>query len=316
MGRSIRRATLRAPRTPAVAARTRQLPPVVSSAVLTATLLALGAAVLHAGWNLAVKQTPHDRFIALWAQFGLGGLIALAALIASGGMPAAGWKWAVMSGSIHLPYTLLLSRAYGHGDFSQVYPIARGGGAFLAAIGGVVLLGDHAKAWTIVAIITVACGLALLAGRARGPAVITAAGVAATICVYTLLDSKGSRVTEVPHTGLIGDVGYGLATAVMTTVSLSAFGLATHRAADLRVALRVDWRKFLLAGIASLITYTLVLVAVRFAAVGYVTALRESSVVLAALVGWRFLGEGQVRRRLTATGVVVTGLVLLVTLGR
>lgn len=284
--------------------------------MLTATLLALGAAVLHAGWNLAVKQTQHDRFIALWAQFGFGGLIALTALIAAGGMPAVGWKWAVLSGAVHLPYTLLLSRAYGHGDFSQVYPIARGGGAFLAAIGGVVLLGDHAKAWTIVAIVTIACGLVILAGRARGPAVMAAAGVATSICIYTLLDSKGSRVTEVPHAGFLNDIGYGLATSTMTLVSLTCYGLATRRVGELRVALRLDWRKFLLAGIASLITYTLVLVAVRFASVGYVTALRESSVVLAALVGWRFLGEGQARRRLTATAVVLAGLVLLVTLGR
>ena len=145
---------------------------------------------------------------------------------------------------------------------------------------------------------------------------MTAAGVAATICVYTLLDSKGSRVTEVPHGGFINDIGYGLATATMTLTTLSIFGLATHRSGDLRAALRIDWRKFLLAGIASLVTYTLVLVAVRFASVGYVAALRESSVVLAALIGWRFLGEGQVKRRLTATGVVLTGLVLLVTLGR
>jgi drug/metabolite transporter (DMT)-like permease len=60
----------------------------------------------------------------------------------------------------------------------------------------------------------------------------------------------------------------------------------------------------------------LVLIAVRYASVGYVTALRESSVVLAALIGWRMLGEGDVRRRVTASGVVLSGLVLLVTLGR
>ena len=81
-------------------------------------------------------------------------------------------------------------------------------------------------------------------------------------------------------------------------------------------ALRADWKRFALAGFASLLTYTLVLIAVRYASVGYVTALRESSVVLAALIGWRMLGEGDVRRRITASGVVLSGLVLLVTLGR
>ncbi|MCU1400385.1 MAG: protein of unknown function transrane [Acidimicrobiales bacterium] len=284
--------------------------------MLTATLLALGAAVLHAGWNLAVKQTRHDRFIALWAQFAIGGAIALVALIATGGMPSQGWKWAALSGCVHLPYTLFLSRAYGSGDFSQVYPIARGSGAFLAAIGGVVLLGDTAKGWTIVAIVIIACGLMILAGRARGPAVIAALAVGCTICAYTLLDSKGSRVTQIPGASVTKDIGYGLATAISTTVSLSAYGLSTGRFGDVRAAMRVDWRKFTLAGIASLITYTLVLVAVRYASVGYVTALRESSVVLAALIGWRFLGEGNARRRLTATGIVLVGLVTLVTLGR
>jgi multidrug transporter EmrE-like cation transporter len=147
--------------------------------VLAATLLALGAAVLHAGWNLAIKQSRHDRFIALWAQFAIGGLIALIVLLSTGGVSAEAWKWAALSGCVHLPYAVLLGRAYGHGDFSQVYPIARGGGAFLAAIGGVVLLGDDATPWTIVAIVTIAGGLAILAGRARGPAVLTAIGVAA-----------------------------------------------------------------------------------------------------------------------------------------
>ena len=276
--------------------------------MLTATLLALAAAVLHAGWNLAVKQTRHERFIALWAQFGLGGLVGLTAVIVTGGMAAEGWIWAGLSGCVHLPYTLLLGRAYSHGDFSQVYPIARGGGAFLAAIGGILLLGDHAKAWTIVAIVIIALGLVLLTGRARGPAVLTAAGVALTIAAYTLLDSKGARATD--------KLGYGFATSTMTMVSLSAYGFATHRFAEVRAALRIDWPKFLLAGIASLVTYTLVLVAVRYASVGYVTALRESSVVIAALVGWRFLGEGHARSRITAALVVLVGLVTLVTLGR
>ena len=284
--------------------------------MLTATLLALSAAVLHAGWNLAVKQTRHDRFVALWAQFVIGGTIAFIALVATGGMPAEGWTWAGLSGCVHLPYCLLLSRAYGKGDFSQVYPIARGSGAFLAAIGGIVLLGDDAKPWTVVAIVTIACGLAILAGRARGPSVVTALGVGATICTYTLLDSEGSRVTVIAGSNIVHDVGYGLATAIMTAASLTVYGVATRRTPEMRAALRIDWFKFTLAGIASLITYTLVLVAVRYASVGYVTALRESSVVLAALIGWRFLGEGHARRRLTATGVVLTGLILLVTLGR
>src|SRR5215204_2627674 len=142
---------------------------ILSEPVLLATVLALTAAVLHAGWNLAVKQTPHERYVALWAQFGFGGIIAAAAFLVTGGMEAVGWKWAVLSGFVHVPYLVLLALAYNHGDFSQVYPIARGGGAMLAAVGGVVLLGDHLTPWGIVAVAASAAGLSLLAGRPGGP---------------------------------------------------------------------------------------------------------------------------------------------------
>ena len=276
--------------------------------MLTATVLALTAAVLHAGWNLAVKQTPHERFVALWAQFGFGAIIAAIALIVIGGMASAGWKWAVLSGCIHLPYIVFLALAYNHGDFSQVYPIARGGGALLAAIGGIALLGDVVTSWGVLAILVIATGLVLLAGRARGPSVLMAAMVALTIGAYTLSDSKGARVTD--------DLGYGFATAMMTAIPVTIYGLTTGRLPALRTAVRVDWRRFIIAGTASLVTYTLVLVAVRYASVGYVAALRESSVVIAAIAGWRFLGERHSRRRLGASAVVLVGLVLLVTLGR
>ena len=80
----------------------------------------------------------------------------------------------------------------------------------------------------------------------------------------------------------------------------------------MRAMLRDNGQRAVLSGLASLVTYGLVLVAVRYAPVGYVAALRESSVVLAALAGWKLLGEGDHRRRLTAAMVVFTGLLVLV----
>ena len=96
--------------------------------MLAATLLALTAAVMHAGWNLAVKQSG-DRYLALWGQFSIAGAIGLVIVVAAGGIPAEGWVWAAMSGIVHVPYCWFLARAYDHGDFSLVYPMARGGGA-------------------------------------------------------------------------------------------------------------------------------------------------------------------------------------------
>jgi drug/metabolite transporter (DMT)-like permease len=270
--------------------------------VLAATLLALGAAVLHAGWNLAVKQSG-DRFIALWAQFFVAGTVCLAVLIAVGGVPAHAWIWAGISGLIHVPYCWFLARAYDHGDFSLVYPVARGGGALVAAIGGIVLLGDHLSPFAVLAILLIATGLIALAGRAMGPELAAALVVAATIGVYSVSDAQGIRSTG---------VFYVLASFVGTMISTTTFGVATGRGSAMVAAMRSDWRRFAAIGMTVVVTYGMVQLAFQRAPVGYVTALRESSVLLAAFAGWRMLGESAGVRRIVSSSIVVGGLVLLV----
>lgn len=271
--------------------------------MLAATLLALAAAVLHAAWNLSVKQSG-DRFTALWGQFTIAGAVSLVLIIAIGGFPASGWWWAGLSGCIHLPYCWFLARAYDHGDFSLVYPMARGGGALLAAIGGLVLLGDELSPLGIVAVCVVAGGLFMLAGHVRGPALWSAVIVAVTIGAYSLVDAKGIRSTDTPL--------YALASFVGTAVTTSLFMLATRRRVDIVPAMRSNWRRFALMGLAASLTYGMVQLAFQRAPVGYVTAIRESSVVIAAFAGSRMLGESGGRRRTVAACVVLGGLILLV----
>ncbi len=271
--------------------------------MLTATLLALAAAVLHAAWNLAVKQSG-DRYLALWGQFSIAGALGLTVIVAAGGVPAQAWVWAGLSGCIHVPYCWFLARAYDHGDFSLVYPMARGGGALMAAVGGVLFLDDHLSVWSVIAICGVASGLFLLAGRARGPEMVAALTVAATIGAYSVIDAQGIRSTHTPL--------YALATFVGTGTTTTVFGLATGRAAAMRTTMAANWRRFTVMGIASAVTYGMVQLAFERAPVGYVTALRESSVVIAAFAGSRMLGESAGRRRIAASGVVLSGLVLLV----
>ena len=271
--------------------------------MLTATLLALGAAVLHAGWNLAVKQSG-DRFIALWGQFFVAGVACLVALVAVGGIPAGAWFWVALSGCIHLPYCWYLARAYDHGDFSLVYPVARGGGALLAAIGGVALLGDHLSLLAVMAITLIGLGLFTLAGRANGPELWSAVIVALAIGAYSLSDAQGIRSSGTP--------AYVLASFVGTMTTTTLFGLLSGRRAAMVGAMRVDWRRFAVIGAAATVTYAMVQLAFQWAPVGYVTALRESSVVIAAFAGWRMLGESAGARRLASSAIVVSGLVLLV----
>jgi uncharacterized membrane protein len=272
--------------------------------MLTATILALVAAVLHAAWNLSVKQSISDRFIALWGQFFIAGLLAAIVLIAGGGIPARGFVWAGLSGLIHLPYCLLLAKAYNVGDFSLAYPIARGGGALIAGLGGIALLSDHFRSIGVVGMVVVAVGLIMLAGRADSAQVIVALGVAITIGIYSVVDAKGIRSIDTPL--------YAAASFVCITITTTVYAAGTGRSTEMVIAMRTYWRRFVMMGIASGVTYALVQIAFQRAPVGYVTCLRESSVVIAAFVGARYLGEGQVLRRVVAAAVVVIGLLLLV----
>ncbi|MCU1359845.1 MAG: putative inner rane protein [Ilumatobacteraceae bacterium] len=271
--------------------------------MLTATILALAAAVIHAAWNLSVKQGG-DRFIALWGQFTIAGAGGLIVVLAFGDFPARGWIWAGISGCIHVPYCVFLARAYDHGDFSLVYPMARGTGALLAAFGGLLLLGDHISPVGIGAIVIVAAGLFVLAGRARGPALWSALAVAAAIGAYSVSDAKGIRSTDTPLYAFASFVGVG--------VTSTTYGLLTHRGPAMRAGMQANWRRFAVMGLATTVTYGMVQLAFERAAVGYVTALRESSVVLAAFIGSRMLGEPAGRRRIIASFVVLGGLILLV----
>lgn len=274
--------------------------------MLTATVLALVAAVLHAGWNLVAKRSV-DPFLALWGQFLLAGLIGAACFAVTGGMPVGAWWWALGSGLFHVPYIVALGWAYRHGDFSLAYPIARGGGALLAAIGGLLFLDDELSWLSIVAIVVVVSGMMLLA-RGAAPAQVAAALVVATsIGGYTLFDSHAAREYE--------RFNYVFATQMVTALTATIAGVAMQRGRDLLAIPRVTWYRMTGAAVMTIAAYGLVLVAVRRAPVGYVAALRESSVLIAVFVGARYLGEGRARVRAAAATLILSGLVLLVIAG-
>ncbi len=270
--------------------------------MILATGLALGAAVLHAAWNLAAKSSG-DRFAFVWAMSVYGGLVAAPAMLVLGWPGSQAIPYFVASAVVHAFYMWLLSRAYDLGDFSVAYPVARGGGAFLAAIGGVVLLDDRFSFPAAVGAAVVLAGLVSLARlRSSGGGLMAALATAVAIGGYTLIDSAGSRAANGP--------GYGAAIMMSTALSVSVFGLATGHAASLPRHLG-SWR-VAVAGVARAAAYIAVLVAVRHAPVGFVACLRESSVVLGALGGWLLLREPMARGRIVSSGVVAGGVALLV----
>lgn len=274
--------------------------------MLVATALALGAAVLHASWNLRIKQSG-DRWLALWGLFAAGGVIGLPyAVVAtvSGDLGWSAWGWATASGAVHAFYIGRLARTYDVADFSVTYPIARGGGALFAAIGGVLFLSDHLSTVSMIGILVVVSGLVLLAGHVEWSHVWPALVVGLLIGAYTVIDSKGSRST----------VGSAYAMAIFVTggIGTTIQGVYRRRWDQMRASVPTMWRQYVATGMASLVTYWMVLLAVRRAPVGYVTALRESSVVFATFIGWKVLKESSGARRVISSMVMVVGLVTLV----
>lgn len=270
-----------------------------------ATVLALVAAALHAGWNLIAK-TSDDRELALVGQFVIGGGLSAAGLGVVGVPGASALPWLMASACVHVLYVVGLVWAYEHGDFSFAYPLARGGGALVAALGGVVLLDDRVPVAAWVAIAVIGGGLAALVGtRPSRRSLSSAMLTAATIGTYTVIDSHGARMA---HSGQ----SYGLALLAAVGLTVGLLGLARGRIGDLGASLRSAWWRYLFAGASGVAAYTLVLVAVRHASVGYVSMLRESSVVLAALAGWLLLHEHMGSRRLACSAVILLGLVGLV----
>jgi len=280
--------------------------------VLLATILALASAALHAGWNLLVK-TSDDRDLATWGQFLFGGVLVLPVLAVLGLPESVSFPYLAASGLIHVAYVIGLVKAFHHGDFSLAYPLARGGGALLAAFGGVVLLGDHMGNGQWVGLLIVGIGLlSLVGGKPSRPAILWALFTAATIGAYTLVDSKGSRLSG---NGML----YGFALMPCSAVCISASQMLRGRTRAFGAAMRTQWPRWLVAGVFLTAAYSMVMVAVRqtdatgqLVPVGHVTMLRESSVVMGALAGWLWLHEKLGRQRLISSIIIVVGLVTMV----
>lgn len=272
--------------------------------MLTATFLALGSAALHAGWNLLIK-TSGERFLTAWGQMLFGGLLCSPLLLVVGVPTGRALAILAVSVVVHVVYVTALVRAYDHGDFSFAYPIARGSGALLAAVGGVLLLGDVVSVSAWLAIAVVAIGLISLVNREVAPLAIGwALLTAVTIGTYTTLDAAGARESN--------GFGYVITLLVALGVTLTAIGAVDGRLPAFVSHVRRDWHRLALGGVAGVLAYSMVMVAVRLAPVGYVAALRESSVVLGALGGWLVLNEGLGRSRVVSALVVAAGLVALV----
>jgi len=267
-------------------------------------LVVLFSALLHAGWNALVRSAD-DKFLStLHIVCGAG---ALAAVLLPGlPLPApASWTYVLASGLIHVVYFTLVAHAYRGADLSFAYPLMRGSAPALSALAAAVLLDESPAAGGWLGIALICVGVLTLAGSAwRGSlhhplALASALGNAGVIALYTLVDGQGARLSG--HA-----FSYTAWVFLLTAVLL--LGLATVlRGRALLLATPHAWRHGLLGGAGTLGAYSLALWAMAQAPIATVAALRETSIVFAALIGVLFLGERPGRQRWLAVGLVCLG---------
>ncbi len=272
---------------------------------LTVILAVLTAAVTHAAWN-AIAHGIKDQTLA-FALIGVGGIAAGIPLIIVAATPRPDcWPYLLGSVAIHVFYNLLLMQCYRLGEFSQVYPLARGTSPLVVTILAAIFVHEHVALPQIGGVLVVSAGLAVLvlAGRRPGRAAFAAAiGTGLTIAAYTTVDGVGVRLSASP----VGYIGWLM---VLESLCVPMFALARRRDVVLKQRPRI-----LLAGLAagalSVLAYGLVLWAQTRGALAPIAALRETSVIFGAIIGTLVFREPFGRTRIVATVLVAAGIVLL-----
>lgn len=266
-----------------------------------AVALALVAAILHAGWN-AFLRNGADRLWSVTVMSLAGSVIALPFILLLPLPQGEAWFYILLSSLLQVGYSLFLVAAYRHGELGQVYPIVRGTVPLLVTLGGFLFFGEILGPFQTVGVLLVAAGIMSLSlgkARAGNASLAFALATGLIIACYSTVDSKGVRLVAVPVAYAMWVLFlYGLLLAV--TVAVIRRGLSI----DLRSP--VTW-KALGGGVVALAAYGLVVVAYSFAPAGLVTAVRETSVVFAVLIGALFLGERLTARRLAACVIVAAG---------
>jgi drug/metabolite transporter (DMT)-like permease len=272
--------------------------------------LALGAAFLHALWNVLLAGS-RDSVAATGALLLFGVVLLAPAALVAGDVSSSAIPFIAASAALELAYFVLLARAYRGGELGVVYPVARGSAPVLVLGAAVIGLGKGVSVLAALGVILVAAGVLTLGLTSVGPLrrhmrdsegphsrdLLLGLAIGVAIAGYTLVDSEGlDHADPLPYLFLI---------AAVCAVAYNGALVLSGRASELRAAL--GWKAALTAA-ATFGAYAMVLAALELAPAAPVAAVRESSIVIAALMAWLFLGE---ERRLAGAVIVAAGVALI-----
>lgn len=290
------------------------------------------AALLHASWN-AMLHGNRDRLLSMaWMSVAIAAVSTV--VVASVPLPnAAAWPYIVASGLTHVVYNASLVYSYRRGDLTQAYPIARGSSPLLVTLGAAIFAHEEIGPLRLLGIAMVSGGIIALAlsrqvdaaaariGGAVSPAgpcddglvrwphagLLAAFGTGALIAVYTVIDGIGVRLSDgqaLPYIAWMF-LFYWLTPLLFIAMRGVRALVEPVRAAPSAVISSIA------GGLVSIGAYGIVIWAMQWGEMGAVSALRETSVVFALLIGRAFLGEAVSGRRWIACLVVAAGAICL-----
>jgi drug/metabolite transporter (DMT)-like permease len=286
------------------------------------SLFAIGllflAAIFHSGWNLLVKRAGEKQAFTWWALV-VGTVCFSPLLILYPPFPLQIWPYLISSAIAEGAYYTILTRAYGYGDFSLVYPMARGTAPAFLALWAILFLGERPRPTGYLGLALIICGLIFVGGKAwwslrkttalSTSAVALALSVAVCISIYSVIDGAAVHIRHInPFSFAVAVIG--LSTVFITPGFIWRYGSQS---------MFREWRAnkiwIIVAGIFMLLAYMLALKTYSFAQIDYAGAIREVSIVLAAFIGWRWLGEEFGVPRFIGALLIFAGIVVIAVAG-
>ncbi len=275
---------------------------------LSIVLIVLVAALFHAIWNATVKS-GNDHLISITGLIIFTGLIALILLPFVGVPSVASLPYLLISAVLHCGYYVALSEAYKYGDFSQAYPVARGTAPVLVTLWGVWVLNEVLSNIEVMSLIGVLTGILIFATRGlrriiQNPqALLSALITSLFIGSYTLVDGIGGRLSgNVP--------AYMMYLSVIEITPLLLYTTYRRSLAEV-ISIRHHWKLFLFGAALALTSYSMVVWSMTQASIPLVSALRETSIIIAALIGAFYFKEPSGKRRIIASVVIFCSIALL-----
>lgn len=279
----------------------------MSPLIFSAVLL---AALLHAVWNALIKVSG-DRLVIMAVTTGTTSVLVIPILLIIPLPAPESWPYLALSAAVHSVYMLVLIRAYGFGDFAQVYPLSRGSAPLLTAILGFLLLGETMGAGEIAGMLLIVLGIfALALERSAGilqlsrPALFYSLLTGLCITTYSLVDGTGVRLSG-------NSLSFILWMFFLDGFLVPIVAYSRRPTTVLVATIKVVWKSGLMVSILSTIGYALIVWAFNQERIAPVAVLRETSVLFAVLISIVFIRESLSALRLLIVALILAGIVLL-----